>query len=341
MSLLKYTIRRFLALIPILFGVLLITFVMTRALPGSPLLSAAGELRGESQAEYIAKLSARYGYDQPVLVQFVKYLKNLFSGDWGVSLAVHRGATVSYLIGKAFPRTFEITILSMTMATVIGVNVGIISAVNRNKAKDTIIRFVALSGVAIPIFWLGLLLQFVFSFNFQLLPAGLYYSTTMSDLRTITGLRLLDCLILGKFDYFWDTVKHLIMPVFCLGFVSIAGITRQTRSSMLEVLELDYVRTARAKGCKERDVIHKHAFRNALIPTITVVGLNFAGLLGGAVLTETTFTLHGMGWLVVNAIQSVDYDIINASVFIMTIIFVVANLVIDLLYGIVDPRIRY
>ena len=163
----------------------------------------------------------------------------------------------------------------------------------------------------------------------------------MPTLPVVTSLRLLDSLILGKFDYFWDTVLHLILPVFCLSFVSIAGITRQTRSSMLEVLELDYVRTARAKGCKEKDVIHKHAFRNALIPTITVVGLSFAGLLGGAVLTETTFTLHGMGRLTVDAIYGVDYDIINASVFLMTIIFVTANLIIDLLYGIVDPRIRY
>ncbi len=341
MSLLKYTIRRFLALIPILFGVLLITFVMTRALPGSPVLSAAGELRGESQAQYIAKLEERYGFNQPVLVQFVKYLRNLFSGDWGESLSVHRGATVAYLIGKAFPRTFEITILSMTLATVVGVNVGIISAVNRNKLKDTVIRFIALSGVAIPIFWLGLLLQYIFAFNFGWLPAGRYFSASLEDLEIITGLRLLDSLLLGKLDYFWDTILHLIMPVFCLAFVFIAGITRQTRSSMLEVLELDYVRTARAKGCKERDVIRKHAFRNALIPTITVVGLSFAGLLGGAVLTETTFTLHGMGWLVVAAINGVDYDIINASVFIMTIIFVTANLVIDLMYGIVDPRIRY
>ncbi|MHA1719218.1 MAG: ABC transporter permease [Promethearchaeota archaeon] len=339
MSLVKYTIRRILALIPILFGVMTITFIMTRFMPGNPFLYVRGERGGDPAV--LAAMEAKYGLDKPVLVQLWLYIKRLFSGNWGNSLVINKGAPVWELIMQAFPRTVEITILSMTFATFAGIKLGIASAVNRNNKKDTIIRLIALTGVAIPVFWLGLILQYTFGFKLQLLPSTSYFNIQYTDLPIITHLRLLDCLLTGNFLYFWDTVKHLIMPVFALSFISIAGITRQTRSSMLEVLELDYVRTARAKGCKEKDVINKHAFRNAMIPTITVVGLNFAGLLGGAVLTETTFNLQAMGQLTLTAIQAVDYDIINASVFIMTIIFVSANLIIDLIYGIVDPRIRY
>ena len=227
------------------------------------------------------------------------------------------------------------------IATFVGIKAGIASAVNRNKRKDTFIRFFALMGVAIPVFWLGMILQFIFGYKLDLLPTTNYWSPNLDDVPKITHFRLIDTLIQGEFAAFWDTALHLVMPVFCLSYIYLAGITRQTRSSMLEVLELDYVRTARAKGCKENDVINKHAFRNALIPVVTVVGLGFAGLLGGAVLTETTFNLNAMGRLTIDAINAIDYDIINVSIFISTIILVSANLIIDLVYGIVDPRIRY
>ncbi len=341
MSLVKYTIRRILALIPILFGVLFMTFIMTRYIPGNPFMFAIGEHPTTSQIKAMNEMVERYGLNEPILVQLWMYVQKLFSGNWGVSLIIRRGTPVWSMILDVFPRTVEIALLSVGIATGIGIKAGISSAVNRNTRKDTFIRFFALMGVAIPVFWLGMILQFTFGYRLGLLPSTNYFDANLDPVPKITHLRLIDTLITGNLIAFWDTVLHLIMPVFCLSFIYLAGITRQTRSSMLEVLELDYVRTARAKGCKEKDVINKHAFRNALIPVVTVVGLGFAGLLGGAVLTETTFNLNAMGMLTIQAINSIEYDIINATIFIGTIILVSANLIIDLVYGIVDPRIRY
>jgi peptide/nickel transport system permease protein len=345
MSLLKYTIRRLFSLIPILFGVLFLSFVLTRQMEGNPYLWSIGEgAHGLSTARYQA-LKESLGLDKPPVQQFFLYLGNLFQGDWGLSLSLEKDKPVWDIIMKCFPRTVEITILAVSFSSIVGIIAGIVSSVHRNTLRDTVIRFIALMGVAIPVFWLGLLLQFVFAYKFDgwfgwSLP-GSGFNTIGRDPLSITRLRLLDCLLTGRFDLLWDTILHLIMPVFCLSFISIAGITRYTRSSMLEVLELDYIRTARAKGCKEKQVINKHAFRNALIPTITVIGLNFAGLLGGAVLTEHTFNIRGMGVLTLQSIEARDYFVINACVFMITIVFVVVNLITDIIYGLADPRIRF
>ncbi|MHA1583827.1 MAG: ABC transporter permease [Promethearchaeota archaeon] len=352
MSLLLYTFRRLLALIPILFGVLLLTFILARAMPGNPYLFKLGEHMTGSQKAWYEQQRVLLGLDRSPIEQFFIWLGNLFRGDWGKSITISNNTDVWELIGQKFPKTIELTILSMVFATILGIRAGIISATNRNKTKDTVIRFFALIGVAIPVFWLGLILQYIFAIEFQkmgwpYLPGTLYFDVGIQvggdhpTVTAITGLPMMDFLLHGRFDLWWDTLKHLILPVFCLSFISLAGITRQTRSSMLEVLELDYIRTARAKGCKEHTVIYKHAWKNAMIPTITVIGLNFAGLLGGAVLTETTFNLQGMGQLAISAINNADYNVIMATVFLMTIIFVMGNLITDILYGIVDPRIRY
>lgn len=343
MSLLKYTVRRLLALVPILLGVLFLSFVLSRAMPGNPYLIQFGEAGFKSDAQkaiYEAEV-ARLGLDEPVVMQFLIYLGNVFSGDWGTSINVSPGSPVWVLIGERFPRTLEITIYSLLFAATLGISAGITSAVNRNNRKDTIIRLIALIGVAIPVFWLGLMLQYSISYKLQLLPATMFNTPYMELGKQITSLRVVDALLQGEWAIAWDTIQHLILPCFCLGYISLAGVTRFTRSSMLEVLELDYIRTARAKGCTEHTVIHKHAWRNAMIPTITVIGLNFAGLLGGAVLTETTFNLPGMGTLTISAIRSYDYALINAGVFLMTIIFVIMNLITDIVYGLVDPRIRF
>ncbi len=347
MSLLKYTIRRMIALLPILFGVLFLSFALTRAMPGNPYLAMLGDtgVRSESElAAYRANVE-RLGLEEPVVSQFFIYVGSLFRGDWGQSISLNRGEDVWNILMDAFPKTIELTIISMVIATIIGIRAGIVSATNRNNGKDTTIRFIALTGVAIPVFWMGLMLQYILVIKTDLLPFVSNYNHPRIELayrgHEITGLRLLDSILLLNWSMFKDTILHLIMPVFCLSFISLAGITRQTRSSMLEVLELDYIRTARAKGCTEKQVIYKHAWRNAMIPTITVVGLNIAGLMGGAVLTESTFNLTGMGVVTLNAIVAVDYYVINASVFLMTFIFVVVNLITDLIYGLVDPRIRY
>lgn len=202
-------------------------------------------------------------------------------------------------------------------------------------------RGLALIGVAIPVFFLGMLLQYALGYMIDIFPATGYKSAGFADPPTITGFYLIDALILGRINLVYDYLYHLVLPVFCLSFITLAGIVRQTRSSMLEVLKQDYIRTARAKGCKEEDVINTHALKNSLIPTITVIGLNFAGLLGGAVLTETTFGLKGLGQLFVNAIVLRDYWVLQSIVFLLALIFVFATLITDLLYAYLDPRIRY
>jgi len=347
MSLLKYIIRRILSLIPILFGVLLLSFVLTRQMAGNPFLFVLGENVRESERIWYEKQVIKLGLNKNVFEQFFIYIGNLFQGreGWGESISVEQGKYVWDLVMNSFPLTAEITLLAVTLSSIVGIIAGKSSAVHRNTFRDTVIRFIALMGVAIPVFWLGIMLQFIVSYKFRTwigwsLPASGYNTSGMTP-DSITRLRLLDSILTGRFDLLLDTLKHLILPVFCLSFISIAGITRMVRSSMLEVLELDYVRTARAKGCKEKQVINKHAFRNAMIPTITIIGLNFAGLLGGAVLTEHTFNIYGMGILTLDAINSRDYFVIIACVFMITIVFVTVNLITDIIYGLADPRIRF
>ncbi len=340
MSLSRYIIRRLLATLPIIIGALTLSFFLTRAMPGNPFLL---NITRNSAAEiaYYNTLVERYGLDQPVYIQYIKYLNNLFTGNWGNSFTIQNGKPVWELIELRFPRTMELAVISMFFASIIGVRVGVISATKRNKWQDTIIRGIALLGVAIPVFWLGLLLKIVLAGELNLLPGIGYTDITLEAPPRITGSLLLDSLFAGEIEYFLTTASYYVMPVFCLSFITLASIVRQSRSSMLEVLELDYIRTARAKGCKERKVINTHALRNALIPTITIIGLNLGGLLGGAVLTETTFNFKGIGTLLITAIASRDYPVINACVFLITFIFVIVNLITDVLYGIMDPRIRF
>jgi len=229
----------------------------------------------------------------------------------------------------------------MIIASYLGIKVGVTAATHRNKARDTIFRGISLIGVAIPVFFLGLLLQYIFAQNLHWLPAIGIKTGDFDYPPFVTGFYMIDSIIAGELYKVTDYLIHMILPVFCLSFITLASITRQTRSAMLEVLEQDYIRTARAKGVKEKDVIHKHALKNSLIPTVTVIGFNFAALLSGAVLTETTFNLDGVGTLYVNAIVQSDYWLLNAVVFIITLIFVFATLITDLLYAVLDPRIRY
>lgn len=338
MSLINYALKRILSTIPILFGVLFITFALARQMPGSPFLLEGQKL----QPELAAMREEQLGLNEPIYIQFWLYLKNIANGDWGNSIVLSQGQNVWEFIWLKAPVTFELAILSTFFASLIGVRAGVFSAVNKNNIKDTIVRFTALLGVAVPVFWLGMLLKFVFSIRLDLFPTLGYMTNALNQyLPKITGFGMLDSIITGNWFIFFDILWHMALPLFCLTFITLAGITRQTRSSMLEVLELDYIRSARAKGCKEKDVINTHALRNALIPTVTIIGMGFGGILGGAVLTETTFNLHGFGMLMVDAIQTSDYFVINALVFLTTTFFITANLVTDLMYAILDPRIRY
>ena len=334
----KYIIRRFLTMVPVVFGAITIVFFMSRLMPGNP---AAAYLPINATVEQLRAVERWLGLDQPLYIQYFRYIADLFTGNWGKSSRISLGTDVWVLIWAHFPRTMELTIFALLIASFLGIKAGLISAKHRNKPKDTVIRGAALIGVAVPVFWLGMLLQYFLTYQIHLFPSIGFKTPVWGDPTFITGFRSIDSLISGYLYLFVDYMWHLVLPVAALAFISLASITRQTRSSMLEVLQQDYIRTARAKGCREKDVVKSHALKNALIPTITVIGLNFGGLLGGAVLTETTFNLVGMGTLMITAIQTYDYFVINATVFLTAVIFVFVNLFMDILYGFVDPRIRY
>ena len=338
MSLVKYIIGRLITLIPVLFGALTFVFILSKFMPGDP---AFAYLPQQFTREQYLAVRRMLGLNDPILVQYLRYIGDIFTGNWGVSQRVSTGQDVWSLVWERFPRTMELTIFSIIIASFLGIRTGVMSARYRNKPKDTILRGTALVGVCIPVFWMGMLFQYFVSYQLGWLPAIGFKTAWYGDPPLVTGFRLIDSLISGQIYMTIDYLEHLILPVICLSFITLASITRQTRSSMLEVLQQDYIRTARAKGCEEKAVIKKHALRNALIPTTTVIGLSFGGLLGGAVLTETTFSLHGIGELLIRAITRYDFYVINAVTFLMALIFILINLFMDVLYGFLDPRIRY
>ena len=348
MSLLKFIVKRIIVMLPVLFGAITIGFFLSRMMPGDPVIAYLGA-RGiphPNVSQYNAMIQ-ELGLNQPVIVQYLRYMGDLFSGNWGLSISVSEGQEVWSLIMERLPRTIDITLMSMIIASIVGIKFGVISAKHRNKFRDTVIRFLALIGVSIPVYFLGMLLQFYVSYQLsnvlgiETLPSVGFKSMQYDDPANVTGFRIIDAFLSGEWYMITDYLIHLILPVICLSFITIAGITRQTRSSMLEVLEQDYIRTARAKGCKEKDVMNSHALKNSLIPTVTVIGLDFASLLGGAVLTESTFNLDGVGELLVSVIRYVDYWVLTALIFTITLMFVIVVLITDIIYAILDPRIRY
>ena len=324
-------------MIPILLGVLVLTFALTLKLPGSPFNPMGSKINYVTAGIREAEL----GLDKPIYIQLWLYIVRILKGDWGNSISNASGVPVWEHIWSKAPITIELAVVSQIFSISIGIRAGVFSSVNKNNPKDTIVRFIALLGVAIPVFWLGMIMKYIFASRLHLFPTfGEISVVYRMDIIDVTGFHLIDSILMGRLDIFFDIIMHMILPVFCLAFVGLASITRQTRSSMLEVLELDYIRSARAKGCKEKDVINKHALKNAMIPTITIIGIRIGGLLGGAVLTEILFALDGFGSLMVYSIQNRDYFVINALVLLTTGIFMASNLVSDILYGVMDPRIR-
>ncbi|MHA1240276.1 MAG: ABC transporter permease [Promethearchaeota archaeon] len=342
MSMLKYFFKRVLAMVPVTFGVMTLTFILSRMMPGDPVLAML-EAAGIAKPNPVVynQMVRQLGLDQHIIIQYFKYIADLFTGNWGVSISIARNQNVWDLIIQRLPLTIDLALFSIIIASFLGIKAGVISSTHRNKPSDTIVRGLALVGVAIPVFFLGMLVQFILGYLIPIFPTTGHKDFVYANPEFVTGFYIIDSLISGEIYKIFDYLYHMILPVFCLSFITLAGITRQTRSSMLEVLQQDYVRTARAKGCKERDVVNNHALKNALIPTVTVIGLNFAALLTGAVLTESTFGLAGLGNLLINAITLKDYWVLSAVVFLITLIFIFATLITDLLYGILDPRIRY
>jgi peptide/nickel transport system permease protein len=339
MNLLKFTLRRLVICIPVVFGVFILTFFMSRIMPGNPFLEPGIWVKGDP--DFVRKQLEFYGLDQPIHIQFYRYMKGMFSGDWGESFKIAEGITVWDLVKMKFPITIEIGIYGTLLSSFIGIRTGAFSATHRNKPSDTIIRTLSIIGAAIPVFVLGILFQRFLGMQLDLFPIFGKKSPGFTDPPTITSFRLIDTLITGHFLLFLDTLWHYFLPVISLALIQIAEVTRMSRSSMLEVMELDYIRCARAKGCSEKRVIRKHALKNAMIPTVTVIGMKFANILANTILIEVTFSLNGFGMLFVEAIMKREYFIISAQVFLISMVFTVIIVIVDILYAIIDPRIRY
>jgi peptide/nickel transport system permease protein len=319
----------------VLLGVSVVVFVMVRAIPGDPAQILLGQAATPDQ---VADVRTRLGLDEPLPIQYLVFIRGALTGDLGDSLVV--GQPVTAVLLERFPATLELTLAALFFAIAIGVPVGVIAAVRPYSLLDKITSVVALTGVSMPVFWLALVLVVVFTVRLDWLPFPGRVGGDVS-FTSYTGLYLLDTLITFNFPAFWDVLRHLILPAIALGTIPMAVITRMTRSSMLEVMNEDYVRTARAKGVVPWRVVFRHALRNAMLPTITVIGLQFGLLMGGAILTETIFGWPGVGQIAIESVNRRDYAMIQGVVLYGATFFVLVNLLVDVLYAVLDPRVRY
>ena len=331
----RYILRRILESIPVLIGASIAVFMLVHLIPGGPEVALLGE-RGSP--ENVAALRERLGLDRPLPEQYLIYVGSILRGDLGRSVAGN--IPIADELRQRLPATAELSIFALALAVLVGVPLGVISAVKRGSWLDTGTMLGSLVGVSMPIFWLGLLLLWFFGVQLRLLPFIGRLSPNM-QIETITGLNTLDALLTGNWAGLGDALQHLILPAVTLSTIPIAIIARITRSAMLEVLHMDYIRTARAKGLREGAVIRNHALRNAMLPVITVIGLQLGSLLAGAVLTETIFSWPGIGRWLFNSIQGRDYAIVQSVTLVITFIFVAVNMLVDLSYAWLNPRIRY
>lgn len=330
----RYIIKRLLGLIPVIIGVSICAFLLIHLIPGDPARAILGE---RATPESLAALREQLGLNAPLYVQYLKFMGQLVQGDFGRSVITN--SLVIEEFAERFPATMELSITAMSIAIVVGVLAGVISAVKQYSWFDNISMIGALFGVSLPIFWLGLMMQWLFAFKLGILDASARLSVELS-LEPITNFYVLDSILTGNWEALTDSLKHLILPSLALATIPMAIIARMTRSSMLEVLRQDYIRTARAKGLKENVVIFRHALKNAFLPVLTVMGLQFGTLLGGAVLTETIFSWPGVGRLMYEAIMQRDFPVVQSGILIISLVFVFINLIVDLLYSFIDPRIR-
>jgi peptide/nickel transport system permease protein len=331
----KHIIRRLLMLIPVLLGISIITFGLLRLIPGDPARIRAGERATEEQVQRIREV---WGLDKPVHQQYLVYMGKLLQGDLGVS--IKRNEDVLTEIRWALPTTLELALCAIILACLIGIPAGIIAAYKRNTWGDLLVMTGSLVGISMPVFWLGLLLIYLFALKLGVLPPSGRLSVGM-DLKLITGMYMFDALVQGNLPAFWDAVKHMILPAFAVGTIPTAVIARMTRSSLLEVLQQDYIRTARSKGLSERVMMTRHALKNAFLPVVTIIGLQLGSLMVGAILTETIFSLPGIGRLIIDRILSRDYPVVQGAVLLFAATFVLINLLVDLSYAYLDPRIRF
>ena len=333
----RFLLKRLALTVPTFIALMFITFTMIRLVPGDPIEVRRGE-RGIDPAR-LEMLRHEMGLDQPVWKQFLDYVNNILHGDFGVSLVSKTPITQEF--AKLFPATLELTLCAMILATVLGVAAGVFAASRRGSIYDQALMGAALTGYSMPIFWWGLMLILLMSNTLGLTPVSGRVDLIKYYYQPVTGFALIDSLWSGQKGAFWDAVRHLILPSIVLATVPLAVIARMTRSSMLEVLEEDYVRTARAKGLSPRRVIGIHALRNALIPVVTVIGLQVGTLLAGAVLTEYIFSWPGIGHWLIESIGRRDYPALQGGIMLIAMIVIVVNVLIDMLYGLINPRIRH
>lgn len=311
----KTILKRVLQAIPVLFVVITATFILTRMVPGDPAVTMLGP---QASPDAVAELREQLGLNEPMWKQYIDYLLGVLQGDFGWSTSYN--SDVMPLILSRLPATLSITMTGLIIAALVGIPIGVESALHQNSVLDYVFMVVALVGVSMPIFWLGLMLVLTFSVNLGLLPA----------------------MGMGSFaNGVWDVVSHMILPVFCLATIPAATLARISRSSMLDTIGTDYIKSLRSRGIKETLVIWKHAFKNALPPIVTVLGLQIASAFTGAILTETIFSWPGLGTLIVNAVNGRDYSLIQGTVLFTAVVFVVVNLIVDIVYAVINPRVSY
>ncbi|MDP9472030.1 MAG: ABC transporter permease [Chloroflexota bacterium] len=313
------------------------TFLLSHAVPGDPISAIIGERQADNP-EVRAQFERRFGLDKPLPLQYAYYVRNLLRGDLGLSISTRQPVVED--LQQFVPATIELTVAAMIFAITVGVPLGIIAAVRQNRWPDHLTRFIALIGTSVPVFWLGLLFLYVFFYRLRWLPGPGQLDPGMSRPDYVTGMVTVDAILARDWDALRSVLRHMVMPAVVLGSFAMGIVARMLRSSLVAAMSDDYVRTARAKGLVERRVVAGHALRNALIPTVTVLGLTFAGLLTGAVLTETIFSWPGMGQYAVKTAIKLDYPGLLGVTLVIAVTYVLFNLLVDVIYGILDPRIR-
>jgi peptide/nickel transport system permease protein len=331
-----YLLRRLALLALVLVGVSLLTFIISHVIPADPARLAAGPRASDKQVQ---ELRQRLGLDRPLPEQYVHYMAGLLRGDFGYSLVSRR--PVADDLKQHFPATVELALAAMLLSMAAGIPLGVLSAVRRDTIFDHLGRVICIAGVALPLFWLALLFQLVFYRWLGIFPSGMRIATGMTPPPAVTGLYTVDSVLARDWPALGSSLLHLAMPAIVLAFASLAWIARVTRISVLEALRQDYVRTARSKGLAERSVVYKHVLRNALIPTVTLIGLQTGALLAGAFLVEIIFSWPGIGSYTVNAVMSMDFNAIMSTTLVVAVVYTIMNLIVDVVYVALDPRISY
>ncbi len=335
MKLGNYIIKRSLLMLLVMFGVVAIVFAIVHVIPADPVGALLG---GNAPPAVVDRMKEQLGLNKPLFIQFIDYIWGVIHGNLGNS--IQSGRPVVQDIMEYFPVTLQLSIVAIFISIILGIFLGIFSAVYRNKWIDHFSRIFSILGVSMPVFWTGLILLLVFYYILGWLPGTGQLSLFVIPPERITGMILVDSLLTGNWEAFWNGLRHIILPAAVLGYAATASIARITRASMLDVLTQDYIRTAKAKGMSKKVVIYRHALKNALIPVVTIIGLTFGGLLEGAVLTETVFGLPGLGRYIVNALLNLDYPAIMGGTLFIALIYSLVNLSVDLIYAMLDPRMR-